>query len=410
MTPGPGGNPARVSSSPIIAVTALGKDRRGLVADVSGAVTSLGGNIVHVEQSSMFGLFSMVMLVEAEDLPPGLDVYRFAYELSLRGKEFGVDLTAEVVERERAQRAKDLRVVTIVGSDKPGVMTAIARAIADAGANIERMQHVAQGDLMAFEIWIDVAGGVDFEKLRHDVRATCERVGVNAVVQPHSMFRTRKRLVVFDMDSTIVDGEVINELARAAGVEPHVAAITERAMRGELDFPQALRQRVAMLKGLTVADLERIAGEMKLTPGAEDLVRTLKRMGFRLALISGGFTFFTDRLKRELGFDHTFANELVIRDGVVTGEVAGEIIDMHRKGRILRELAAAEGLTTDEVVAVGDGANDQIMIRDAGLGIAFNAKEILKRAADGSLSRENLRGILYALGATEYDLRRAERE
>jgi phosphoserine phosphatase len=155
-----------------------------------------------------------------------------------------------------------------------------------------------------------------------------------------------------------------------------------------------------------VQDLEAVAAGLRLTPGADDLVRTLKEMGFRLALISGGFTFFTDRLKTELGFDYTYANRLVIREGVLTGEVEGEIIDMHRKGEILRELAEREGLKRDEVVAVGDGANDQIMIKNAGLGIAFNAKEILKRAASGSLSKENLKGILYALGATEHDLRR----
>ncbi|MEA3198793.1 MAG: phosphoserine phosphatase [Thermoplasmata archaeon] len=389
----------------IIALSALGRDRPGLVADVSGAVTDLGGNIVHVEQSSIFGLFSMVMLVEPADLPPGLDMYRFAYELGLRGRAFGLDVNAEVVERDVAMRSKDVRVVTIVGSDKPGVMAAITRTIADAKANIERMHHVAQGDLMAFEIWIDVRGA-DFEQMRHAIRRTCERVGVDAVIQPHSMFRTTKRLVVFDMDSTIVDGEVINELARAAGVEPQVARITERAMKGEMDFQQALRERVRMLKGLTVQDLEAVAAGLRLTPGADDLVRTLKEMGFRLALISGGFTFFTDRLKTELGFDYTYANRLVIREGVLTGEVEGEIIDMHRKGEILRELAEREGLKRDEVVAVGDGANDQIMIKNAGLGIAFNAKEILKRAASGSLSKENLKGILYALGATEHDLRR----
>src|SRR5581483_7787454 len=190
--------------------------------------------------------------------------------------------------------------------------------------------------------------GADFEQLRHAIRRTCERVGVDAVIQPHSMFRTTKRLVVFDMDSTIVDGEVINELARAAGVEPAVAKITERAMKGELDFQQALRERVAMLKGLTVRDLETVANGLQLTPGAEDLVRTLKEMGFRLALISGGFTFFTDRLKRDMGFDYTYANELVIRDGVVTGEVQGDIIDAKRKGELLNELATREGLLRDE--------------------------------------------------------------
>ena len=390
----------------LVAVTALGRDRPGLVADVSGAVTELGGNIVHVEQSSIYGLFSMLMLVEADDLPPGLDAYRFAYELSLLGKQVGIEVNAEVVKRDHVAAPKDVRVVTIVGSDKPGVMRAITRTIADAKANIERMQHVAQGDFMCFEIWIDVRDA-DFEKLRDDLRATCERVGVNAVVQPHSMFRTRKRLVVFDMDSTIVDGEVIDELAHAAGVGPRVADITRRAMQGELDFQQALRQRVAMLKGLREEDLRRIADDLRLTPGAEDLVRALKAMGFRLALISGGFTYFTDRLQRDLGFDYAYANELVIQDGVLTGEVRGPIIDAQRKGDILRELAEREGLTTDEVVAVGDGANDRIMIKNAGLGIAFNAKEILKKAADGSLSKDNIRGILYALGATEYDLRRA---
>lgn len=178
-------------------------------------------------------------------------------------------------------------------------------------------------------------------------------------------------------------------------------------MQGEMDFKDALRARVAMLKGLREEELARIADSLQLTPGAEDLIRTLKNMGFRLALISGGFTYFTDRLQRELGFDHAYANELVIKDGIVTGEVHGDIIDAQRKGEILRDLAAREGLTTDEVVAVGDGANDRIMIKNAGLGIAFNAKDILKKAADGSLSKDNLRGILYALGATEYDLRRA---
>lgn len=389
----------------IIALTALGRDRPGLVADISGAVTELGGNIVHVEQSSIYGLFTMLMLVECEDLPPGLDLYRMAYELSMRGRRSGIDVQAEVVEKASLEKARDVRVVTIVGSDKPGVMHAITQTIAEAGVNIERMQHVARGDFMAFEIWIDV-GKADFERLRHDLRATCERVGVDAVVQPHSMFRTRKRLVVFDMDSTIVDGEVIDELAAAAGVGDAVARITRRAMQGELDFRQALHERVAMLKGLTTKDLDAVANSLRLNPGTEDLLRALKAMGFKLALISGGFTYFTDHLKRELGFDHTFANQLVIRDGVVTGEVEGEIIDMHRKGEIMKELARKEGLTLDEVVAVGDGANDQIMIKDAGLGIAFNAKEILKRAADGSVSRENLKGMLYALGATDYDLRR----
>ncbi len=393
----------------VIALTALGRDRPGLIADLSGAVTDLGGNIVHVDQASIYNLFSIFMLVEPDELPVGLDIYRFAYELTLRGQETGLDVRAEVLDKTqvKTKSEKDLRVVTIVGSDRRGVMHAITSAIARHKVNIERMHHVAQGDFMAFEILVDVAGA-DFEILRASLRKTCEQVGVDAVIQPDSIFRTRRRLVVFDMDSTIVDGEVIDELAKAAGVERHVTEITERAMRGELDFKQALEERVRMLKGLREEDLARVASSLRLTPGAYDLVTTLKQMGFRLALISGGFTFFTDKLKRDLGFDHAFANELEIADGELTGRVVGPVIDMERKAQILSELAAKEGLSLHEVVAVGDGANDRIMIKNAGLGIAFNAKDILKKVADGALTKNNIRGLLYALGATDADLKRVQ--
>lgn len=389
-------------------MTALGKSRPTLMADISGAVSEFGGNIVHVEQAQIRGVFACFMLIEPGDLPPGLDLHRFAYELMLRGKDLGLDVKAEVVPRDRASRVeKDLRVVTIIGSDRMGVMHAITRAIAEGGADIERMRHAARGDVMAFEIVVDVTGA-DFETLRAKLRETCERVGVDAVIQPHEVYGTRRRLVVFDMDSTIVDGEVIDELAKAAGVGPRVAQITERAMRGELDFEQALRERVRLLAGLPASDLEAIAESLTLTPGAEDLVHSLKAMGFKIALVSGGFSFFTDRLARKLGFDYAFGNELVIEDGRVTGEVRGRVIDADQKGEILRELAKREGLSTDEVIAIGDGANDRIMVKNAGLGIAFNAKDVLKRAADGSLTKSNLKGLLFALGATEADLKRID--
>ena len=391
----------------MVALTAVGKDRRGLIAEISGHVTELGGNIVHVEQVSLRGLFSLFMLIEPTELPVSLDVYRFAYELTLKAKDLGLDARAEVAPDPHAllPREKDLRVITIIGSDRRGVMHAITRTIADRGANVERMHHVARGDVMAFEILIDVTG-VDFEALRQELRVTCERVGVDAIIQPDSMYRARKRLVVFDMDSTIVDGEVIDELAKAAGVGEKVARITERAMRGEMDFQDALKERVAMLKGLHVSDLERIADSLTLTPGSEELIETLKGMGFKLALISGGFTFFTDRLKSDLGFDHTFANELEIDEqGYVTGRVKGTIVDAERKAEILRMLAEREGLRREEVVAIGDGANDRIMIQNAGLGIAFNAKEVLRKVADGALTKNNLKGLLYCLGATPQDLK-----
>jgi phosphoserine phosphatase len=413
-------------SDRVVALTVLGPDRRGLTADVSGAVTELGGNIVHVEQNSVYGMYSLFMLVEMGAPTPSVaddtstrmrsaaasvtrDVYEFVYDLERRVEDFDVNVRAEVVDPEDlpSKSEKDLRVITILGSDKMGLMRAVTGAIADEGATVERMNHVAQGEFMAFEITVDV-GPADFEALRDRVREAADEIGVDAVIQRAGLERNRKRLVVFDMDRTIVDGEVIDELARAAGVEAEVSEITERAMAGELDYEESLRERVAQLEGLPVEELERIAGSLDLTPGTYDLVRALKSMGYKLALISGGFTFFTDRLREELGFDYAFGNTLVIEDGKLTGEVEEPLIDPERKADILEDLAEREGLSREEVVAVGDGANDQIMIRNAGLGVAFNAQEILKRQADGALTKENLKGLLYALGATEDDLREIE--
>jgi phosphoserine phosphatase len=384
----------------LLALSALGLDRRGLIADISGAVTRAQGNIVHVEQFAVRGMFTMFMLVERTTKGPALPQLKAALERELAG--IGLNVRLEAVDAD-AGEPREMHVITILGADKVGIMHAITSCVAEHGGNIERMRHVAKGDFMAFEITISMASR-EVPKLRRGLRAVCERIGVDAVIQPDSIFRARRRLVVFDMDSTIIEGEVIDALAKAAGVEREVSALTERAMRGELDFKQSLHARVRMLKGLQVKQLERIAGELTLTPGSVDLVTTLKRMGFRVALISGGFTFFTDRLKQELGFDYTYANELVIRNGKLTGEVKEPVIDARRKAAIVRSIAKREGLKPEEVVAVGDGANDRIMIKNAGLGIAFNAKDVLKRVADGSITRDNLRGLLYALGATDQDL------
>ena len=195
--------------------------------------------------------------------------------------------------------------------------------------------------------------------------------------------------------------EIINKLAGFAGVDEQVKAITELAMNGEMDFKESLRQRVRLMKGTSVSTLEEIARDLQLTPGSEELIHQLKHVGYKIALISGGFTYFTDVLKERLGFDYTFANELEIENGVLTGEIKGDIIDAEAKGRIIYRLAELEKISPDNIVAVGDGANDCLMIKNAGLGVAFNAKEILKKVSDGTLSRENLLGLLNVLGLAE---------
>ncbi len=401
----------------VLSVQAVAKDRDGLLAEIAGLVTALRGNIVHVEQRQVRGLLTILMLIEDPDPEAKGErkrLSRMGDVLTTRLKGLGVEASVAVEASEPDPPARDLQVMTIIGADKIGVMHAIVRTIQDHRVPIIQTHQVASGEFMAFEIIVDVGGSngepVDIDALREDVRSTCEAIGVDVVVQPHGIHRTRRRLVVFDMDSTLIQGEVINELAKAAGAEAEVEALTKRAMEGELEFQEALHKRVSMLKGLSIEEMDQVAESMHLTPGASDLVRVLKQMGFKVALISGGFTFFTDRLQEQLGLDYAFANRLVVKDGKLTGEVEGEIIDRERKGELVEELAKRENIPLDEVVAIGDGANDQIMLKNAGLGIAFNAKEVLRRAADGQITKDNIAGLLYCLGASDLELKRFNEE
>jgi len=389
-----------------VVITSFGANRPYLIADICTAVTDSKLNIVAVEQNALHGLFIMFMVTEPVNESVASEE---AYE-SLRDnlKKLPLDVNVDLVEAESALRAveKDLHVFTIIGRDKVGILKAITNTLANFRVNIERMHHLARGELVALEMMVDATELRDLTILKDVIQRTCDEVGFDTIIQPDSPYRQRRRLVVFDMDSTILDGEVIDELAKVANVGDKVGEITHRAMAGEIDFKEALRERVQLLQGLPVSVLQDVADSMSLTSGTYDLISTLKSMGFKVALISGGFTYFANRLKEQLGFDYAFANDLDVADGVLTGKVKGRIIDRETKGQIVEELAEKEGLRREEIVAVGDGANDEIMLKNAGLGIAFNASALLQKVADGRITHSNLLGLLYCLGATDRAVRK----
>jgi phosphoserine phosphatase len=240
-------------------------------------------------------------------------------------------------------------------------------------------------------------------QLKNALLELSSKYDIDVAYQEDSIFRRNRRLVVFDMDSTLIDAEVIDELAIEAGVGEQVAAITEAAMQGEIDFKQSFTQRMALLKGLDVSVLQSVAERLRLNEGAEHLISTLRKLGYKTAIVSGGFTFFGEYLQQRLGVDYVYANQLDIKDGLVTGQVTGDIIDGQRKAELLREIAEKEGLKLQQVIAVGDGANDLPMLGIAGLGIAFRAKPLVKASAEQSISNLGLDGILYLLGYSDKD-------
>lgn len=381
----------------MVVVTAIGRDRPGLVAELTGVIAGVNGNIVDIEEVVVRGLFAMFMIVDLSMATASPGELREA--LLAKGRELGLQVSVEPYVPGRRKADKRLVYINVLGKDRPGIVAAISSLLRDYNINIERIRMIARGEMFAMEMIADVSDASgDLEEVKSRLKAKCEEMELSAVVQREDVAGVPKRLVVFDMDSTLVEQEIIDEIAKVAGVGDEVREITRLAMEGKIDFREALKRRVKLLAGLRVEDLEKVAQSIRLTAGARELIQALKSMGCKVALISGGFTYFTDRLKEMLGLDYAFGNKLIIKDGVVTGEVEEPIIDAERKAEIINWIAENEGISKDEIVAVGDGANDRFMLKNVGLGIAFNAKEILKQVADGVISQKNLLSILYAFG------------
>ena len=377
-------------------ISAVGQDRPGLVHSVTQILSNLHINIVDIEARSVRGHFTMFLVVDLStsnkdygDLLQALEPIRSNFNMGIRVEPY-------VEGRRKAD--KRMMIFTLMGKDRPGIVASVSGMFAENGINIETIKMIARGEYIATEVTIDTSDVSDIKNMRRMLYAFSEASGLDVSLRDYNKFQKQKQVVLFDCDSTIIQGEIIDELAKVAGVGETVKEMTTKAMNGEMSYTEAVKRRVRLLKGLTVKQLEILTRGIHLTTGAEELIATLHRMGYKVGVVSGGFTFFTDYLKRRLNLDYVFANELAVEDGVVTGEIKGDIVDAKRKGEILRKIAEAERISVDQIVAVGDGANDRFMLENAGLAIAFSPKEILKEYSHGMITTDNLSGLRYFLG------------
>jgi phosphoserine phosphatase len=403
---------ARGSSSTgtSVLITVSGPDRPGVSSVLFAALTRHGVDLLDVEQVVIRGQLSLGALVAAHHDPEGLQE---AVEQAMAS--IGMQVQTSVAEGDDVTaRRLSSHVVVLTGRPITArAFGAIARALADVGANIDAIRRVADYPVTALELMVSPEPGRGSDHyppgtLRTRLVEVARAAGVDVAVERNGLSRRSKRLIVFDVDSTLVQGEVIEMLAARAGAEAEVRAVTEAAMRGELDFAQSLHRRVAVLAGLPASVLDEVAAELELTPGARTTIRTLKRVGFRCGVVSGGFTRVIAPLARELDLDFCAANELEIIDGRLTGRVLGEVVDRPGKAVALRRFAGESGVPLEQCVAVGDGANDIDMLTTAGLGIAFNAKPALREVADTALSHPYLDVVLFVLGLTRDEVERAD--
>jgi phosphoserine phosphatase len=384
-------------------ILVTGTDSPGITQALFDALSPFKIAVLDIEQVVIRGRLILTVLIELNPAhAPAIES-----DLELCAQNLKVDIATSFQEEEISSIAAKsglVHVVALASYFAPKAMTAIASAIASQNGNIERVHRTASYPVTAIELLISGAGQRELKQVLSDVAAG---EGIDIAVSPGGLMRWARKLVVMDVDSTLIQEEVIELLARKAGAGEEVKAITAAAMRGELDFAESLSARVKLLAGLPSSVIEEVRAEITLTPGAKTLIATLQKLGHSVAVVSGGFTNVIAPLIAELGVTHFRANTLSVENGKITGEVTGEIIDRAGKATALRDFAALEGVALEQTVAIGDGANDLDMIEIAGLGIAFNAKPAVKAAADSSVSAPYLDSVLYLLGITREDIEEA---
>lgn len=407
--------------SEVVLINITGKDRKGLDAKFTQILSVYNVNILDIGQAVIHEHISLGILAE---IPNENDFSSIFKDMLYEGHQMGLRVDIKQVKPENYEKwvlaqGKERRIITLLGRRVTAQqITAVASVIAENKLNIDSITRMTGRVSLKnpqvtprASIQMSVSGmPVDLVGMRKKFLEISKNAGIDISFQIDNIYRKNMKLVVFDMDSTLIQAEVIVELAKLAGAEKRVEQITEAAMRGEMDFKESFKRRVALLKGIREADLQGIAQGIPLTYGAGLVTTTLKNLGYKLGILSGGFTFMGEYLKERLGFDYMYANELDIKDGVVTGKVKGEIVDGEKKAILLRQIAQREQIVLEQTIAVGDGANDLPMISIAGLGVAFNAKPIVRERASNTLSSVGLDGLLYLIGLHEREIKQEVRQ
>lgn len=397
----------------IILINITGEDRPGLTAAITGVLAAGGAQILDIGQAVIHNTLSFGILVELPENSDSnilKDVLFCSYKLDQQIRF--TPISEEDYEIWVAGQGKSRHIITLLTRKVTAEQLCRVSTITAAhNLNIDHIDRLSGRTPLGIApenskgcIEFSVRGEpADTAALKAEFLKVAAELGVDIAFQQDSIYRRNRRLAVFDMDSTLIEAEVIDELAKAAGVGEQVSAITERAMRGEIDFRESFKERLSLLKGLPETVLEDIADKLPLTEGAEALFAELKKLGYRTAILSGGFTYFAKKLQQKLGIDYVYANELEIIDGKLTGVAIEPIVDAQRKASLLKELAIKEGISLEQTIAVGDGANDLPMLGIAGLGVAFRAKPMVKQSAKQAISALGLDGILYLLGYRDRD-------
>ncbi len=400
--------------SELILINISGADQPGLTAAVTGILAGYDVDILDVGQSVIQDHLSLGILASLPEKSEA--IYK---DLLFEGHQLGISVRFSPVDEASyadwvQHQGRNRYILTLLARRiRARHLAAVSRVISGNDLNIDNITRLS-GRVPLVDDSTVTKACVEFSLrgepgpgLRAELLKVCGEMDIDIAMQEDTVFRRHRRLVAFDMDSTLIDTEVINELAAEAGVLAQVTRITESAMQGEMDFSQSLKARVGLLKGLDESVLARVAGRLPLMEGAEHLFETLNLLGYKTAILSGGFSFFGELLRQKLNIDYVFANELIIRDGKLTGEVAEPIVDASRKATLLAWLAEQEHISMEQVIAVGDGANDLEMLQRAGLGIAFHAKPVVKRTAEQAISNLGLDSILYLMGIPDRDHREA---